>query len=106
MNHDSDPYFDQLCAERFPRKEKMSLTFAASYVGKLLVFDDSAGGRTPASTREQAMWSEILRLRSALAALVHGATRYDENPDSAVARAAFDEALAAAIRTLPLEEKT
>lgn len=44
---------------------------------------------------------EILRLRSALAALVHGATRYDENPDSAVARAAFDEALAAAIRSLP-----
>lgn len=45
--------------------------------------------------------AEIERLRAALAAVVHGATRYDEDPDSAVARAAFDEGLAAAIRALP-----
>lgn len=44
--------------------------------------------------------AEIERLRAALAAVVHGATRYDEDPDSAVARAAFDEGLAAAIRAL------
>lgn len=46
----------------------MSLTFSASYVGQLLVFDDRAGGRTPATTREREMWNEILRLRAALAA--------------------------------------
>lgn len=45
--------------------------------------------------------AEIERLRAAIAAVVHGATRYDENPDSAVARAAFDEGLAAATRALP-----
>jgi hypothetical protein len=89
----------------------MNLTFSAFYVGKLLVFDDSVGGRTPASTREQEMWHEILRLRSALAQMKEECAKVAEDE---LARLPFDVRaakrsccrIAAAIRSLPLEEKT
>lgn len=90
----------------------MSLTFAASYVGKVLVFDDSAGGRTPASTREQEMWNEILRLRSALAQMKEECAKVADEYAGKAWRLDTEKEianqLAAAIRSLPSppEEKT
>lgn len=75
----------------------MNLTFSASYVGKLLVFDDSAGGRTPASTREQEMWDEILRLRAALAQMKERAAQVADKAGPIAAP------VAAGIRALPVE---